>query len=738
MELLRVALWVQQAHKAYKETKGWTGPQGPTGPGAGSTGSTGPTGPTGPQGPTGVGATGAGSTGATGPTGPTGVGATGATGAGASGSLLASNNLSDVANAGTSRANLHVPVLTPVAAVSVANIAGTYVSGTASFTPTSTTSIDGYTFGSGDLLLLTAQTSSGGNSQADGLWQVPSPSTNPWTRPTEFSTGSTIKGRTVMVMNGTTYANTQWDLNTPTNGITIDTTSQAWAMTFSGTYAPEDTVSISVLNYGADPTGAVDSTSAFNSAITAAKAAGIGVGVSIPTGTFLISSTVDISFNAISVSLKGAGSASTIINYTGSGPCIRSHNATYGSDPNIQVGPEFGGFSIRGSSASAGAAGLEIGDNNHNVAYDICIDHFNGTGSIGWHFYNTSGSPIAEGNTITAVLIHDCTQAVVYDTGSFDYSTYEFHVVCYANQDGIVFKNAAHMFGANFSLRGNFQAGVTNTGHVIYMGASGGSDASRWNGGYTNINVECDSTGTGHQTIGFGNAAIMQGYGLLYFLPVSGQAFQSSNVSLPTTRFWWNGYITGDSTLNYLALATPYERPKLNGFVGQTVDPALATGSSILSTGTNYVFKVTATVAQTVSNVYFWSSGTAGAGCTNFYVALYDNKGNLISGSGSLTDQGSAFNSNGLITAALGATCTVVAGLDYHISLWVGTASTYPTLNSGSTGGIGNLNTSTGSAGATSPRWGTATAWTSGTPYTPPSPLSTITKILPSWFAAIG
>jgi hypothetical protein len=61
-----------------------------------------------------------------------------------------------------------------------------------------------------------------------------------WTRPNEFATGLVVHGRSILVMNGTTYANTQWGLGSPTAGITIDTTSQTWTLlsVISGTYAP--------------------------------------------------------------------------------------------------------------------------------------------------------------------------------------------------------------------------------------------------------------------------------------------------------------------------------------------------------------------------------------------------------------------------------------------------------------------------------------------------------------------
>src|SRR5665213_1968405 len=184
---------------------------------AGATGSTGPTGTTGGVGTTGAtGATGSGSTGATGPSGSAG-------GIGATGALVAANNLSDVADGGSSRANIRVPALTPVAAVSVSNITSL---------TTTTTTIDGYSLASGDQVLLTNQSTGSQN----GIWLVPA--SGAWTRPTEFASGAVVKGRTVAVMNGTANANTQWDLTTPTAGITIDTTSQTWKMTFNGTFAP--------------------------------------------------------------------------------------------------------------------------------------------------------------------------------------------------------------------------------------------------------------------------------------------------------------------------------------------------------------------------------------------------------------------------------------------------------------------------------------------------------------------
>jgi hypothetical protein len=124
--------------------------------------------------------------------------------------LQSSNNLSDVADAGSSRANIHIPALTPAACVTTSNV-----------TLSGFQTIDGYTLASGDLVLLTGQATASQN----GLWNAANGS---WTRPTEFATGTNIKGRTCAVLNGTTYGSSSWILNAPTAGVTVDTSSQTW------------------------------------------------------------------------------------------------------------------------------------------------------------------------------------------------------------------------------------------------------------------------------------------------------------------------------------------------------------------------------------------------------------------------------------------------------------------------------------------------------------------------------
>ncbi len=82
--------------------------------------------------------------------------------------------------------------------------------------------IDGYTLVAGDRALLTAQTTASQN----GPWLAAS---GAWTRPPDFVSGAVVASRTILVVNGTANANTQWALDAPTAGITVDTSSQTWA-----------------------------------------------------------------------------------------------------------------------------------------------------------------------------------------------------------------------------------------------------------------------------------------------------------------------------------------------------------------------------------------------------------------------------------------------------------------------------------------------------------------------------
>jgi len=157
------------------------------------------------------------------------------------GALQKANNLSDVANAGSSRANIHVPYLT-LAAACGNDTGGLYTAPSggngATFSPFSGY-VDGYQVAVGDMILLineavNNQTGSTATAVANGLWQVQTSGANgTWVRPTEFASGLTVKGRAITVMNGTSNAGSYF-LQVPTAGVVIDTSSQTWLTASTG------------------------------------------------------------------------------------------------------------------------------------------------------------------------------------------------------------------------------------------------------------------------------------------------------------------------------------------------------------------------------------------------------------------------------------------------------------------------------------------------------------------------
>ena len=186
--------------------------------------------------------------------------------------LAVANNLSDVADAGSSRANLHVPFLT-LAAACGNDIGGTYnaPSGNngATFVPFSGY-VDGYYAAVGDMILLVNeavnnQTGSTATAAANGVWQVQTAGAGGlWVRPTEFASGLTIKGRAITAMNGSSNSG-PWYLQAPTAGVVIDTSSQSWKQG-SGTWA----TSFSLIVPSGDSSGAADVAN-INAALTAGK-----------------------------------------------------------------------------------------------------------------------------------------------------------------------------------------------------------------------------------------------------------------------------------------------------------------------------------------------------------------------------------------------------------------------------------------------------------------------------------
>jgi hypothetical protein len=113
---------------------------------------------------------------------------------------------------------------------------------------------------------------------------------------------------------------------------------------------------VSVLDFGADDSGATDSSAAFQDAYETGKV------VWIPAGTYLLNSTVDCTTTSSSVFTPGprfigAGMGLVTINTTVEGPAFKVDTNT---TLKFQLGGEFSGFKLQKSGSPAAAIGIQV------------------------------------------------------------------------------------------------------------------------------------------------------------------------------------------------------------------------------------------------------------------------------------------------------------------------------------------------------------------------------------------
>jgi hypothetical protein len=312
----------------------------------------------------------------------------------------------------------------------------------------------------------------------------------------------------------------------------------------SGRYGPNRRRRrVNVLDYGADPTGVNDSTTAFTKAIAALPPVGgwavvpTGGGVVYaPTGSYKISRT--LAFTQFQ-NLRGDGRYLTNLIYTGTGPCISATNTNTPTGWSTPCG--FEGFSIDGTSAGTGAIGLQIGNLFNSHANDIQIQDFTSTGAIGLYFKNYGGTPVMEKIRFTGISVVNNTSGVVFDGGgtgaSFDYSVFEFHTLVNTNQSGVTLQNHATLDGCKLSIVGNYATAATsNTGCVLGLDVGTSSGTSSITNSEFFIAVEADgsSPNLGHTSIVMGSTVngALTGAGVMSFEATPSLAFQGAAIAV--------------------------------------------------------------------------------------------------------------------------------------------------------------------------------------------------------------
>jgi hypothetical protein len=259
-------------------------------------------------------------------------------------------------------------------------------------------------------------------------------------------------------------------------------------------------------NWGGDPTGAVSS----DAAITAILA---DMGVKPATivfgpGNYQLTTTINIGPYQ---SIEGDSRGATILEYKGSGDCIRMQDTrpyinVFAHDPGGAGGPGWAGhildLTVRGT--DSGVSGLHIGDIARARVRANVIGFTNG---IGVWLHNTL--TWFEKALVDVHLINNKEGAVFqcdnYASGgpSFGYGEFVFHVVAFTDQTGVRLGEGVLLYnlaGLGFNLTGGFannSNATANTGAVLKF-----DNNARL---YCHGNIEVESNGNsgypGHKTI---------------------------------------------------------------------------------------------------------------------------------------------------------------------------------------------------------------------------------------------
>lgn len=130
---------------------------------------------------------------------------------------------------------------------------------------------------------------------------------------------------------------------------------------------------VNALDYGADPTGAVDSYAALQAAITAAQ----GRIVYVPAGTYLVSDTLSYNtaatfgFTSPGIKIVGDGMTKTFFDHRAANkPLFDIDSGTHGGSYTASMGAVLAEFAIINTATTAGATGIRVLN-----GYEVKIDH---------------------------------------------------------------------------------------------------------------------------------------------------------------------------------------------------------------------------------------------------------------------------------------------------------------------------------------------------------------------------
>ena len=299
--------------------------------------------------------------------------------------------------------------------------------------------------------------------------------------------------------------------------------------------------------YGADPTGATSSDTAWTNCYSDATAAlQTHGGAMIVFGAGFYKFSVNtVSITDYRIGMRGQGRAATTISTTGSSGSIVKITGLSGTNSSAPIS----GFTAYGWNGGSGVNGIEYGNRLNGCMYDVVAT---GCQSRGFWFHDTTG--ISEG---TYAVLNADQNLVNYDfdrgnnaQGSFDYSHFYLHSVTSEVQgnNAIAMRviNKMILYGCDIHLGGNISSSnVADAVTAIQVGSST-SDTAYIQASHLNVALETDaSTGTvTDMTItGASNSGIIKCNGTMVFLNAGG-TFTAGSVGGSSVVQCW-GYLSG-------------------------------------------------------------------------------------------------------------------------------------------------------------------------------------------------
>jgi Pectate lyase superfamily protein len=345
----------------------------------------------------------------------------------------------------------------------------------------------------------------------------------------------------------------------------------AWA------YAPVDWVNV-VTQCLADNTGTTAVDTAVNAAITVIGTQG-GV-IYFPAGTYKVSSgLVALLAGTQSLSIIGDGAEATILEYYGSGSCIRLYNdSAYGSGGVESYFSGVHNLTIDGTNATGNAVGLHEGDITFLQSSGLVIQNFTSSSTATGHLLDNAYNWSEEGDH--RIAISNCNRGVVLQvstgTSSFGYSSFNYTFFQSAGQSCFSVLDGALLYHSpSIRIRGDVNgsaSALSGNPAVIVVSGQGpsGSLASGANPGIIASHLDVciepnDQGGSAPHLMGtmyLDNATsygqISACYGLLDFAEGTGAFAPVNSDALPGANNNFNGFngvVVGDSSLNPSASA---------------------------------------------------------------------------------------------------------------------------------------------------------------------------------------